>query len=305
MFSHTLSIIIPFYNVENVINSTLNSISFSLSIYGQNNITLIFVNNNSDDNSKFIIEEWSKNCTVPVIITDEHMQGVSFARNRGLSLVTTDFVGFIDADDQITPSYFTRIMGCLDFSVDVVVIKIYCENTNLNMRHIYSGDVECNWFDSLGHINGWWNVGFISRKVLFDNSQFIGTCFEDYGLFPIIISKAKLVRIISEPLYQYNVNQGSVIRNTNINKVQQLQFQYNRLIQSLDPKSKILIRIKRDYFESLTLHRAIIGVMPVQNIKELVLLLNFLESHSFLSMLIRLFYRILSVFKRKVSSAKN
>lgn len=52
-------------------------------------------------------------------------RGLGAARNAGLALVTTPFVGFLDADDEFTPSALDRMIGTLEHTGSDFVIGAY------------------------------------------------------------------------------------------------------------------------------------------------------------------------------------
>lgn len=52
-------------------------------------------------------------------------RGLGAARNAGLDLVTTPFVGFLDADDEYTPSALERMLGTLEHTGSDFVIGAY------------------------------------------------------------------------------------------------------------------------------------------------------------------------------------
>ena len=52
-------------------------------------------------------------------------RGLGAARNAGLELVTTPFVGFLDADDEFTPSALERMIGTLEHTGSDFVIGAY------------------------------------------------------------------------------------------------------------------------------------------------------------------------------------
>lgn len=104
------SIILPVYNVENYLEDCLDS------IYNQTykNIELIVVNDGSTDSSLNILKKYQANYLPDMIILNQENKGLSEARNRGLELVTGDYIYFLDSDDYIDISMFEKIQKVIE-----------------------------------------------------------------------------------------------------------------------------------------------------------------------------------------------
>lgn len=127
---YKVSVIIPVYNaeenLENAIKSVINQ------TIGFENIELILVDDNSSDNSKKIIESYSKkyNNIIPYYSNENH-GFPGFGRNVGLKLATSDYIMFLDNDDEyredICETLYNTIttknvdyVGCNKITVDSV-----------------------------------------------------------------------------------------------------------------------------------------------------------------------------------------
>lgn len=104
MFSinkYKISIILPVYNGENHLRETLDSIvNQSLGI---ENIQVIIVNDCSTDKTKEIIDEYSATYPSFKPIHLKENSGAPYTpRNIALNYVESDYIMFIDADDQYT-----------------------------------------------------------------------------------------------------------------------------------------------------------------------------------------------------------
>ena len=98
-----VSIIIPLYNKGPYINRAL------MSILNQTvqDFEVIVVDDGSTDNGA----ETVRKINDPRIrLIQQRNQGVSAARNRGVSESTTDFVAFLDADDEWMPSHLETMI---------------------------------------------------------------------------------------------------------------------------------------------------------------------------------------------------
>ena len=96
---YKISMIIPVYNAEKYLKRTINSI-INQSI-GFENIELILVDDNSQDNSKSIIEEYvAKYDNVIGIYSNENHGFPGFGRNKGIEIASAQYIMFSDNDDE-------------------------------------------------------------------------------------------------------------------------------------------------------------------------------------------------------------
>ena len=113
-----LSVIIPVYNAEKYIVECLDS------IYNQNlnndEFEVIIVNDGSKDHSQQVIEDYLQKTSNAILINQQN-QGVSQARNNGLSVAKGEYVIFIDSDDFLIPNYLDKLLKiAIDNSLDIL-----------------------------------------------------------------------------------------------------------------------------------------------------------------------------------------
>ena len=87
-----LSIIVPVYNLENYISTTLESL---LSIRFSFDYEIVVINDGSVDESESIIHGYQKKYGQITLYSIEH-QGVSNARNIGISKASGEYISFVD-----------------------------------------------------------------------------------------------------------------------------------------------------------------------------------------------------------------
>ncbi|HFR3426712.1 TPA: glycosyltransferase, partial [Streptococcus suis] len=91
-----VSVIVPVYNVENYLSQCLDSIIHQT----YKNLEIILVNDGSTDGSGKICDDYAaKDGRIKVI--HQENGGLSDARNKGLDLMTGQFVTFVDSDDYL------------------------------------------------------------------------------------------------------------------------------------------------------------------------------------------------------------
>ena len=88
-----ISVIIPLYNKEHYIKSTI------LSVLEQtyNDFEIIIIDDGSTDNSVNIVSEFTD---ARITMVNQKNAGVSAARNHGLKIAKGDYITFLDADDR-------------------------------------------------------------------------------------------------------------------------------------------------------------------------------------------------------------
>ena len=92
-----ISVVIPLYNKALTIEKCLNSVNNQTVLPDE----LIIINDGSKDDSLKIVKNWiAINTKIKCQIIDQLNHGVSYSRNKGVELSNSDFVAFLDADDE-------------------------------------------------------------------------------------------------------------------------------------------------------------------------------------------------------------
>lgn len=99
----TYSVIIPCYNVEKYILSTIESVLNQ----NYNDLELILVNDGSTDSTLSILNKFINRTNV--IIIDKPNGGVSSARNTGIEVSSGEYLMFLDGDDCLKPNLFRDV----------------------------------------------------------------------------------------------------------------------------------------------------------------------------------------------------
>lgn len=112
------SIIIPCYNVEEYISSTINSVLEQT----YNNWELILVNDGSTDNTIKILERYNKKYERITVIEQDN-NGVSSARNIGLEMAKGEYIYFLDGDDIIESNLFTQAKKAFEKNKEIDIFS--------------------------------------------------------------------------------------------------------------------------------------------------------------------------------------
>ncbi len=105
-----LSIVICSYNRASYITGALDSLYTGNA--NLNDFEVVFVDNNSTDNSLQIANDWrALHPNGNFIITSETKQGASYARNTGANLAKGQWLCFMDDDAVAFPDFVQNIIS--------------------------------------------------------------------------------------------------------------------------------------------------------------------------------------------------
>jgi glycosyltransferase involved in cell wall biosynthesis len=108
-----LSVIVPFYNVQQYAPDTLRSLRMN----ARRDFEFVLVNDKSKDETPAILdraaEELSKVAQVQVL-HHETNGGLATARNTGLDAARGEYLTFLDGDDWLAPGYLTQLVAAIE-----------------------------------------------------------------------------------------------------------------------------------------------------------------------------------------------
>ena len=111
-----LSIIVPVFNVEGYLKRALDSMLMQSSPI---NYEIVLIDDGSSDNSGAICDEYQNNFS-NVCVRHIENNGVSEARNLGISLSRGNYLFFMDPDDFLSDDFFEQICPNLNGKWDVL-----------------------------------------------------------------------------------------------------------------------------------------------------------------------------------------
>lgn len=201
-----LSVIVPVYNRENLIEECLTSILNQT----YEEFEIIVVNDGSTDGTADVVKRM-KRADARIRLIEKVNGGVSSARNRGLSYATGQYVMFIDSDDTIPEDYFEKLISAWEENnEEALILADSPEEAALNQGK----GIEV--FDRNGFfqvyfmylLNPPWNKLYKrslikEQELCFDESVSIG---EDliFNLCYIRILNPKKFIILHDTVYGYN-----------------------------------------------------------------------------------------------------
>lgn len=243
-----LSVIVPVYNVSRYLSKCLDSI-LNQDI-GQDNYEIIVINDGSTDNSGEIAQEYAHKHSNIILICQEN-QGLSGARNTGISVARGEYIQFVDSDDYLEPNVLGQLINraqrdnldMLRFNYQNVNEDYAVFEPNKESRPYmdYSGSV-CNGVEFLNERLGYacyaWQ--FLIRTNLVKDCLFKEhILFEDTQWTPRILTKANKVSSTPTIVYNYLSRTGSITKSESLSKKKELVENKLSLIKDLQDQMRI------------------------------------------------------------------
>lgn len=124
--NYTLSIIIPAYNAQASIASTINSVLNQ----SHSTIEVIIINDGSTDNTSLVCNELADN-DPRITYKEIANSGPAHARNVGMELATGEYIGFVDADDTVENDFYSTMTAEINqHKPDVVMCGFNLQTAN-------------------------------------------------------------------------------------------------------------------------------------------------------------------------------
>ena len=221
-----LSIIIPVYNVERYLRSSLDS----LLAQTFKDWEAICVDDGSTDSSGSILDEYAEHDNRIKVVHQANAK-VHAARNNALDLAQGEWIGFFDPDDIIAPRWLEIAMSQTG-EADMVRLEYthgrdvhWCDLQENPFKLYVDGDKVREWGWNTFARSGFLWLCFI-RKSSINNLRFKGgiNCKED-GIFLLeLLRTVKRVVQVKYPGYFYREVGGSLSNNKKTHVLQVISY---------------------------------------------------------------------------------
>jgi len=224
-----LSIVIPAYNVEHFIGASLTS---ALQQWRAKEIELIVVDDGSTDHTLErirAVQETEAGRHIKVIHQENH--GVSAARNAGIAVATSPYIGFLDADDVWDVRFSEIILPLLSANAaDIIEFNLGIVNTDGKqidrMELVDPATIGKRMCDlpalmEFANVCQAFPVARVYRRELWEGIDFpVGRVYEDFAVIPFIYTRARTLYRLADDLYYYRRRAGSITQRATLHSAQ-------------------------------------------------------------------------------------
>ncbi|KAA9298693.1 MULTISPECIES: glycosyltransferase [Aerococcus] len=224
-----ISIIIPIYNVEKYLIECLESVRRQTF----KDFEVIMVNDGSPDASPVIADNYCKRDERFKLFHQEN-QGVSVARNFGISQAKGDYIFFLDSDDKIAESSLDVLYRIAQAQeVDIVMSSHIHFNNQGDIIHKPAGDVEMITYSSVEAVERielakLWDpfvtvwAKLIKKEIVAKHLFPVGKYYEDLAVTYKWYLEANKICYINIDLYHYRLHDTSIMSTENTNLAKRL-----------------------------------------------------------------------------------
>lgn len=226
---HSISIIIPVYNVDKYLAECLDSILVENDFDGE----IICINDGSTDNSLHVLKQYSEKYNNITVISQDNA-GLGAARNTGIKYATGEYLMFIDSDDFLQPNSLPQIAS----SIAGEDILYFNANNYINTSYVSIPSLpqikRCCGMDYFTKVITPGEIytaicvclGIYRKQFLIENnlSMPTGIYHEDELFTPKALFFAKRVSTIPVTAYNYRIRKGSITDRITIKHLKDISF---------------------------------------------------------------------------------
>lgn len=217
-----LTVIVPVFNDEANIVRCLES------LFNQTfcNMEIIVVNDASTDNTPMVLEKYQEKHPFQIISMKEN-SGAGCCRNTGILAAKTPYVAFVDSDDWVDMSSYTKCFEQLSDNTDVVVFGLvydyiaqnrrdekYYYSRNYRMPGEFALNIYAHTIPNEIKITPIVNNKVYRRQFLLDNNIFFHEelRYQEDDVFTFeVLARAAMVSFVNGCSYHYCQRNDSLI----------------------------------------------------------------------------------------------
>ncbi len=169
-----VSVILPFYNSENTLEKSIQSIVNQSFI----DLELILIDNASDDDGLEISRKWTENDS-RIKLYNEKKKGVVFAANLGLEKAKGKYIARMDADDVSLPNRIERQVQVLEKNHEIGLVSGLVKYTGDEANEGFSHYV--NWSNGIIKCDDIYKNQFVEYPLVNPSIMFKRELYERFG----------------------------------------------------------------------------------------------------------------------------
>lgn len=220
---HTVSIVMPLYNVETCMEASVQSVLEQT----YSDWELILVDDGSTDNSGALADAFAAQYPDRIRVLHQENRGQGSARNVGVEIATGEYLFFMDSDDTIESNLLeVAVRLAVQQDADIVTFEYDIRRPDGSLVKTVRNPFELPKTGNPRIQREFLLVAGMPWNKIFNMAFYRSTSlafpekvwYEDIVLCTKMMSQARTAVHTSRPLYHYYLRQGSTMRNKNIRR---------------------------------------------------------------------------------------
>lgn len=246
MNTKKLSVIIPCYNAERIIDRCMNSL-ISQTI-GLDDMEIILVNDASTDGTLQVLKSWEQKYPDSILLIDSTVnRKTGGARNLGIQYASGEYIGFVDNDDWVDATMYEKAYSAAKkYNCDVVSV-LYAREREDGYRFPFAMpkgrknipvDTTKPIPEGVSRLPGEVWSKIYRRSLIVDNDLYFpeGLSYPENYWGPLLQYYIKSYYVVDEVLYHYIQYEKSIIATGNINHILDRLEIEKRLLQEIEKR---------------------------------------------------------------------
>ncbi|NQU86210.1 MAG: glycosyltransferase [Mariniphaga sp.] len=226
---YKLSIIIPVYNTQDYVDKCIMScLNQDLE---SNKFEIIIINDGSTDNSGKIIQKYAEKHSNIKSITKQN-EGVSSARNKGISVAKGEYLLFVDSDDSIEQNSLNAIISETEKRKNqlMILISLIYRNNKPKVMYNFPQELTNKTYTGIklfqkGYLRGSVCGVLFKKQFILDNKLKFSEKIrngEDSLFMSMSFLYATSISHLNIDFYKVTVREGSASRVWHFDKVKEM-----------------------------------------------------------------------------------
>lgn len=229
VINNLVSIVIPMYNAQETVQSTLQSVIEQ----DYPNVEIIIVDDGSTDNSYAVCRQFiQEHASFPIRIIRTKNAGAGAAKNTGVQAAMGEYVQIVDADDHILPNLISACVFWIQKTKANVVLYRFKmvsavnkeELSKIDVQHISTNVLSGHdalsklFLDQLGPLGR----NMMIKRSMFSTIEFPNRTHEDGATVFRLFGESECVVVLDAELYLYLQRDSSMVHTMRIGDFENL-----------------------------------------------------------------------------------
>ena len=224
-----ISFIIPVFNIERALLCKCLESILAVDVEGQKEIIVV-----DDGSENEVFPMLPQHIRAAIRLIKQTNQGAAAARNTGLDIASGEYIQFVDADDYLLPTSYSRVLSyAIRKEADLLAFRSISSAKEKKREFTIHGPVDGAEYMMKNYVRvmPW---GYVFRRSVCGKLRFTnGSFYEDEEFTPLLLLKCQRMFYTLSKAYYYSEREGSLTRTRGIDFTEKRFPDFERILLAL------------------------------------------------------------------------